>query len=652
VISRREQEGGLHGGRGFPVTSFELHPLGHDELLALAHQLCEHAPIPATELSELVERAGGNPLFLLELVRARMEAGEQATLPSTLEGIIASRLDRLAAGDRRILRHVAVLGDRFPPDLASTVLSDLVPEILDQRAWHRLGEFLVDEQGDVRFSHSLLREVAYEGLPYSRRRVVHHRFASHLEQQPGSPDALRLSLMALHFDVANTTSKAYRYSRLAGDRARQNGANPEAASFFERALDNARRSDDVAHDELIEVAEALGDVAELAARYDKAASGYRMARRIAKGDVDTLTRLSRKEGLLRERTARYPAALAWYRKGRTLADSLPEPDASSQRAELFVAIAGVKMHQGRLRSCITWAERALDNAVIAGNRRAEAHAYYLLDVALTDLGSPDAERYRGRSLPIFEEIGDLAGVARTLGNLSVDARYEGRWDEALELAERSSEAQQRCGDVTGLAMSRYNAAEVLQDQGKLELAEEMLISARRTWRAGAFTLGVAVANGALGRLAVRSRDDARALELIDQAVAALTGLGADAWVAEISAHRVEADLFAGRWDAVLGATDDSEGSTGEGQDAALTSKLLRFRGVAFAAIGDHEAAAATLSKAVAVASDSGAAYELALARLERSRLPGRDDADADRLAAATTLESLGVVAPHVLIPEY
>ena len=167
VISRRDQAGGLHGDRGFPVTSLELHPLGPDELLALAHHLCEQAPIPSDELSELVERAGGNPLFLLELVRARMEAGVQATLPSTLEGIIASRLDRLAAGDRRILRHVAVLGDRFPPDLASTVLSDLVPEILDTRAWHRLGEFLVDEQGDVRFSHSLLREVAYEGLPYS-----------------------------------------------------------------------------------------------------------------------------------------------------------------------------------------------------------------------------------------------------------------------------------------------------------------------------------------------------------------------------------------------------------------------------------------------------------------------------------------------------
>jgi tetratricopeptide (TPR) repeat protein len=455
--------------------------------------------------------------------------------------------------------------------------------------------------------------------------------------------------MALHFDLANTWSKAYRYGRLAGDRARLDGANPEAAAFFERALDNARRCDDVATTELIDVAESLGDVAELAARYDKAASGYRIARRLATDDVGVLTRLSRKEGLLRERTSRYPAALTWYRKGRSLADSLSEPEASSQRAEIFVAIAGVKIHQGRLRSCVSWAELALDNAVRSGNRRAEAHAYYLLDLAHTDLGSPQAAQYRGRSLPIFEEIGDLAGVARTLGNLSVDARYEGHWDEALELAERSSEAQRRCGDVTGLAMSQYNAAEVLQDQGKLTAAEELLVSARRTWRAGAFTLGVAVANGALGRIALRSGDDGRALELIDQAIEALIGLGADSWVAEIRAHRVEADLFAGRWEAVLEATAAAGDAVSEGQDAALTSKLLRFRGVAQAALGDSDAACSTLSKAVSVASGTGSVYEHALALLELGRL--RDEPD-DHETAMAQLESLGVVAPDVLVPNY
>ena len=154
-----------------------------------------------------------------------------------------------------------------------------------------------------------------------------------------------------------------------------------------------------------------------------------------------------------------------------------------------------------MRACIRWAQRALQQAIAAGNRRAEAHAYYLLDLAHTDLGIATPASTEGARWRSSRRLGDLAGLARTLGNLSVDARYEGRWDDALELAGRCSEAQQRLGDVTGLAMSQYNAAEVLQDQGRLADADEMLVNARRTWRAAGFTLGVGAATGALGRIA-------------------------------------------------------------------------------------------------------------------------------------------------------
>ena len=91
VTSRREPNTGLHSGRGFGATTVELGPLGDRVMLDLAHQICEPSPIPADELSELVGRTGGNPLYLVELLRARMDAGGQAILPSTLEGIVASR---------------------------------------------------------------------------------------------------------------------------------------------------------------------------------------------------------------------------------------------------------------------------------------------------------------------------------------------------------------------------------------------------------------------------------------------------------------------------------------------------------------------------------------------------------------------------------
>ncbi len=649
VLTRRDTEAGLHPGLGFSAQRLDLLPLSDGALRSLAHEVCERRPIPDDELDAIIRRAAGNPLFLIELVQAQMESEGTIELPTTLEEIIATRIDRLGGDDRRALRHAAVLGDRFPPALARSVLVDLVPQIADDRIWIRLGEFMVTDQDDLRFSHSLLREVAYEGLPFARRRLVHRRVAETLERRPGPHDSLRLGLLALHYDLGGVESAAYRFCRLAGERAAADGANTEATSLLERSIDNARRVGDVDRDEFAGVAEALADVAELAARYGTAASALRLARSLRRDDDAAMARLCRKEGVLRERTGRYDAALRWYRRGRKHADRLAEPDASSQRAELLLATAGVTMHQGRLRACVRWAEQALAQAVSARNRRAEAHAYYLLDLAHTDLGNDDADRYRGRSLAIFEELDDLAGMARTLGNLSVDARYEGRWNDALELAGRCTEAQQRLGDVTGLAMSQYNAADVLQDQGRLEEAEDMLRDARRAWRAAGFPLGIGAATGALGRIALRSGRDADAIGLIDEAIEMFEALGADHWVAELRAHRVEADLFAGRWEAVLDAVPDEHSGRTSGQDGALRSKLLRFRAVAAAATGGADPVA-TLERSISLAVDAGADYEEALARLELAELCDRDRAQREHELATATFRRLGVERPDRLIP--
>ncbi|HEX6060925.1 MAG TPA: AAA family ATPase [Candidatus Limnocylindria bacterium] len=121
-----------------------------------------------------IARAGGNPLFIVELARALDPSGD---LPLTLQGALGARLDDLDADDRALLAHGAVVGETFAPaDAAMLSGRDAVGAA---RALTRLAErqYLDPVDGRYRFHHSLLRDVAYGRLLAADRMGLHARFA-------------------------------------------------------------------------------------------------------------------------------------------------------------------------------------------------------------------------------------------------------------------------------------------------------------------------------------------------------------------------------------------------------------------------------------------------------------------------------------------
>ena len=121
-----------------------------------------------------IERAGGNPLFIVELARARDPGGD---LPLTLQGALGARLDDLDPDDRALLARGAVLGETFSvADCA--MLCQREPPVA-ARALARLAErqYLDPVDGRYRFHHSLLRDVAYGRLLVADRMRLHARYA-------------------------------------------------------------------------------------------------------------------------------------------------------------------------------------------------------------------------------------------------------------------------------------------------------------------------------------------------------------------------------------------------------------------------------------------------------------------------------------------
>ncbi len=190
-------------------------------------------------MERLASQADGRPLFLIELLRALRLTGSLDEIPQSVEAMIAARIDTLPLSDRNILRRLAVLGVGF---LASNTprRSFLITRKIARapiRDVARLSDFLsIDDTGWVHFQHSLIRDVAYDGLPYRTRERLHAQVGDSIFAGcKGHPEEFS-ELLSLHYFYAKRWSRTWRFSRMAGDRAREIYANHEAAAFYQRAL--------------------------------------------------------------------------------------------------------------------------------------------------------------------------------------------------------------------------------------------------------------------------------------------------------------------------------------------------------------------------------------------------------------------------------
>ena len=165
----------------WPVT-LRLEPLGDAEVEELIAQRT-----PAKLRDRIARAAGGNPLFIEEMLAMAAEAADEVVVPPTLQALLAARLDQLETGERSVLERGAIEGEIFhrgavqalapgetkvTPRLASLVRKELIRPYTGQ---------LVGEDG-FRFRHLLIRDAAYEALPKAVRADLHQRFAAWLEE--------------------------------------------------------------------------------------------------------------------------------------------------------------------------------------------------------------------------------------------------------------------------------------------------------------------------------------------------------------------------------------------------------------------------------------------------------------------------------------
>ncbi len=605
LVTRRDQPTGYVPDDSSGVLSVHPAPLGTAQALGLVAGQLGDAQLRPDQIAALAERAGGNPLFLRGLVLAARSGASLDALPGSVEALVTSQIDRLPPDERTVLRYASVLGVEFgEADLRAILAGHELPT--SRSALARMGSFLHRAgHGRFRFEHALIRDAAYEGLPYRRRQDLHGLVGRRLETTTPDPDDVS-ELLSLHYFHAGLPEKAWYYSRVAGDRAREKFASADAAQFYRRAIEVAGGLPALDVRDRVDVLEALGDSQTSSGAFVDALEAFRAARRLVPNDRLRVADLLRKEVLLDHRLDRIPQAIRTVNRGlRLLGTDDGSPELLGRRAQLKVWYAWCRLKQGRSKEGIRWATLAQADAEAAADAAALAEAYEALFLGHLYMGRTPPRPYGSMALELFREMDDAYRQARSLNHLGFAAAVEGDVDEAAELYASARDAYSRAGDVLGAATADYNTGDLLIHQGRLAEAEQVLgriLAVFRSLGSGEWT---EVTRRELGRAAVRAGRLDEGLALLTQARAELAQLALATEVVETDAALVEVTLARGRWEEALEQVDAAlPGAVA--LDVANAVRLLhRHRARALLGLGRLEEARADLDLALAACAEEG-----------------------------------------------
>ncbi|MFD1946677.1 AAA family ATPase [Nocardioides aestuarii] len=599
-------------------------PLAEADAATLARQLLARQVPPGRALTPHViatvaRRSGGNPLFLGALLREAQLAGDGSDLPDSIESLVAGEVDRLAPDDRRALRYATVLGSVVDEEALGLLLAEhggMGPERL-----HRLGRFLVRGQsGRLRFRDVLLRDVAYEGLPYRRRRALHQQVGAAIERSTEDPDALAETL-SLHFFHAGDQERAWRYSVVAGTRAADQHSHAAASTFWGRAVAAVPRDGSVPPSQHAAVLERLADARFLLGDTVEASAAYAAARRLRADDPVAQALLVAKEVRIDVRRRRFPQAMRRLSEGLHRLEGVAGPEAEAARSLLTRRYAYNRYAQGRIDDALQWAEVAARHAEESADKTALAQAYEMLNGIYAGSGRPEPLPYGRLALQANRELGDLARQGHCLNNLAVEAFTHGRWDEALAQYREAADLFRRTGDAASEGNAAFNLAELLVRQGRHQEAADLLPEVLLVARGLEDHELVALALREQAQTVAAAGDPAGGLDLLARAREMFVDLGLEPELLVTDLVRAELVLRAGDVGAA-GSLLDALASA-SGPEVATSARWHRLAAAVARRRGDLATARERLSRGLELVGDDG---------LEREGLRG-ELAEVERLSS-------------------
>jgi tetratricopeptide (TPR) repeat protein len=237
-----------------PLVELILQPLDAQSSEILINNMLSIKGLHHGVKTQIIERAGGNPFFIEEVVRALIDDGavvvkeggfevtdkiHSVVIPPTINDVLMARIDRLDEESRNVVKVASVIGRSF----FYRILADVASRVdgLDDKLEYLKQIQLIRERIQMNeleylFKHALAQEAAYESTLLQQRKQLHLKVAEAIERLFSERLHEFYGILAMHYSRADNLEKAEEYMTKAGEEALRSSSSSEALHYYQEGL--------------------------------------------------------------------------------------------------------------------------------------------------------------------------------------------------------------------------------------------------------------------------------------------------------------------------------------------------------------------------------------------------------------------------------
>ena len=482
-------------GASSSMSELKLKRFGRTQITELIHHVLQADEIPSTFLDRLEERTGGNPLFIVEMLKVLQEEGiiqrqgdawtirgggdlARVELPAGIHQVLNRRVKVIGDASRSILRLLALHGRPVPLGLIESIDglgSELRQQIRELEARGMVGRSLDSGRPVYSILQPKLREIVSRDIPPAESRRLHGMLADAIEEHHQQDlDPVREEL-SHHYQLSDHPERALEHLLAAGDAMKEMHAHSKALEHYRDALQQIENQDERISDWLA-IHERIGDAATVVGELDLAQSSLMIIQeaRIEQEDQSVeldlcRVRALRKLGKIEEIRGDYPGALRLVREASEVVSRLEGEEKDREQICVLSQLAWLNV-------CIGDYDRAMkisgEGLSLAGDsERTADHAIFFSSIGNASLYRNEmdqAKDFHRRALEIREDLGDVPAMVNSLNALSETHLVSGEPMEALELAQQALTMAEELGDLSGQAISLHREGSVFLICGDLD----------------------------------------------------------------------------------------------------------------------------------------------------------------------------------------